>query len=109
MLDLGDGAAKVEGFREDDFEDLLNVYAVAGTAEDERRLHGLCKSFCLIAYLFLLFSWKVDEMVVLGAYKERDGGFVKTSALPIPLLDAIQGALPCEVEHEEDGNSIVAN
>ena len=61
MLDLGDCAAQVEGFGEHDFEDLgiesvildfidniagthlLHIDTVAGTRENQRRLHRLRK------------------------------------------------------------------
>jgi hypothetical protein len=49
-----------------------------------------CRSECstyLIGDLFLLLAREVYKMVVLGANKERDGGLVEASPLPIPLLD----------------------
>lgn len=48
-------------------------------------------------------------MVVLCANQEGDCRLVETAALPVPLLDAVQGALSCEVEHEEDGDCVVAD
>lgn len=50
ILDFRDGAFQIEGFGEDDLEDLLYVDAVAGTAEDETGAHcfgessGLCSA-----------------------------------------------------------------
>lgn len=43
-LDLGDGAFQVEGFAEDDLEDLLHVDAMAGAAEDQAGAHGFGES-----------------------------------------------------------------
>ena len=54
----------------------------------------------LCANLFLVFSRKVDEMVVLRADQEWDSGFVEATTLPIPFLDTVQGALPREIKHE---------
>ncbi len=48
-------------------------------------------------------------MVVLRSDEERNSSLVKTSSLPIPLLNRIEGTLAGEVEHEEDGNSVVTN
>jgi len=59
--------------------------------------------------LFLLFSWEVDEGIVLGAYEEWNGRLVETAALSIPLLYTVEGTLPCEIKHEEDGDSVVAH
>jgi hypothetical protein len=67
------------------------------------------RSTYLIGDLFLLLAREVDEMVVLGADKERNGGLVEASPLPVPLLDGVQGAFPCQVEHEEYGDGIVAH
>ena len=48
-------------------------------------------------------------MVVLRADQERDGGFVEASPLAVPFLDGIEGALSGQVEHEEDGDGVVAD
>ena len=69
----------------------------------------LIESTDLIGNLFLLFPWKVDKVIVLCADQERDGGLVEATALPVPFLDGVQGALPRQVEHEEYGNSVVAD
>jgi hypothetical protein len=34
---------------------------------------------------------------------------VKPPSLPVPLFDTIQGGFPSEVEHEQDGDRVVAN
>ena len=79
------------------------------TREDQTGLHGFRKPFRLHADLFLLFAREIDEVVVLGADKERDGRLVEAPALPIPLLDGVEGRFPRQVEHEEDGDGVVAN
>lgn len=48
-------------------------------------------------------------MVVLCADEEGDGGLVEASPLPVPLLDGVEGALAGQVEHEEDGDGVVAD
>lgn len=48
-------------------------------------------------------------MVVLGANQERNGCLVEPTTLAVPLLDRVQGALPGEIEHEQDSNSVVAH
>lgn len=63
----------------------------------------------LCADLFLVFSREVDKVIVFCANQERDCRLVETATLAIPLLDAVQGALSCEVEHEEDGDCVIAD
>lgn len=63
----------------------------------------------LIRYLLLLLAREVDKVVVLCADQKRDGSLVETASLSVPLLDGIQCAFSRQVEHEEYGNSIVAN
>ena len=63
----------------------------------------------LIRDLLLVLPGKVHKVVVFGAYQDRDGGLVEAAALAVPLLDAVQGALPGQVEHEEDGDGVVAD
>lgn len=58
--------------------------------------------------LLLILAGKVDEMVILCPNQERNGRFVKPTALPVPLLDRIQCTLPCQVKHEKDSYSVVA-
>ena len=48
-------------------------------------------------------------MVILRTHQERNRSLVESSSLPIPLLDTIEGAFPCQVEHEQDSHSIIAN
>lgn len=43
-LDLWDCALEVEGFAEDDLENLLNIDAVTGAAEDQTCAHGFGES-----------------------------------------------------------------
>lgn len=82
---------------------------MAGAAEDQTGLHGLGKPLCLHANLLLFLLGEIDKVIVLGTDKERDSRLVETSSLPIPLLDGIEGALAGQIEHEEDGDSIVAD
>ena len=63
----------------------------------------------LIAYLFLILSWKIDEMIVFGANQEGNSSLVEASTLSVPLLDAVERRLPRKVEHEEDGNSVITD
>lgn len=57
----------------------------------------------------MVLPWEVDEMVVFRSNEERNSCLIETSSLPIPLLDRIKGALAGEVEHEEDGNSVITD
>lgn len=59
--------------------------------------------------LLLILAREVDKVVIFGTNQEWDGGFIKTTALAIPLLDGVQGALPSEIEHEEDGHGVVTH
>jgi hypothetical protein len=61
------------------------------------------------ADLFLIFSGKVDKVVIFSANKEWNGCLVEASSLSIPLFDAIKGALPSQIEHEQDGHGIIAD
>lgn len=48
-------------------------------------------------------------MVVLGSDQERDGCLVEAASLSVPFFDAVEGGFPREVEHEEDGDGVVAD
>ena len=87
---------------------LLYIDAMACAAENETRPHGLGKPACLVRDLFLLLAREVDEMVILCSDQKGNGSFVETSALSVPLLDRIECALSCQVEHEENGHGVVA-
>lgn len=63
----------------------------------------------LIGNLLLVLNGKVDKMVVLCADEDGNGRLVEASALAVPLLDAVEGALSRQVKHEEDGDGVVAN
>jgi hypothetical protein len=82
---------------------------MARAGEDQWCLHGFCESLCLQTDLLLLFSWEVDEVVVLCANEEGNGSLVEASSLPVPLFDAVEGRLSCQVEHEENGNGVIAD
>lgn len=82
---------------------------MASTAEDQARSHGLCKSSCLIRDFFLVFSRKVDKSVEFGTNQKRYGGLVESAPLSVPLLDRVECAFSCKVEHEENGDSIIAD
>lgn len=89
--------------------DLLHVDAVAGAAEYQTCLHRLGKAFGLERDFFLVLAREVDEMVVLGTNKERNGCFVETPALAIPFLDGVQSAFAGEIKHKEDRNGVIAD
>lgn len=99
---------------------------MARTAKDKTCSHGLCETSCLadwlvrvggsgrsklylIADLFLIFSWEIDKLIVLSADQERNGSLVEASTLSVPLFDAIEGRFSSQVEHEEDGDGIIAH
>ena len=71
--------------------------------------HRELSSAYLCRYFFLLFAREIDKVVVFCADQERNGCLVETSPLAIPFFDGIECALPGQVEHEEYGDSIVAN
>lgn len=48
-------------------------------------------------------------MVVFRSNQEWDGRLVESSSLSVPFFDAIERALPRQVEHEQDRNGIVAH
>lgn len=48
-------------------------------------------------------------MIILRSHQKRNRRLVETPSLAIPLLDGIEGALAGEVEHEEDGDGVVAD
>lgn len=52
-LNFWNVALEVKDLAEDDFENLLDVYAVRRRAEDQRDLHRLCVSSCLLRNLSL--------------------------------------------------------
>lgn len=60
---------------------------VAGGIWTTRRVY-------LVRNLLLLFSWKVDEVIVFGTDQERNSSLVETSPLAIPFFDRVERALP---------------
>lgn len=88
---------------------LLHVDGVTRATKDETGLHSLCETFCLHADLLLLFLGEIDKVVVLCTDKERNGGLVETSPLAIPFFDGVESALTGKIEHEENGDCIVAD
>lgn len=48
-------------------------------------------------------------MVVLGTDQEGYSCLVEATSLAIPLLDRVECALACEVEHEEDSDGVIAH
>jgi hypothetical protein len=106
---------------------LLDVDAVTRAAEYQASSHSFCKSSCLLnisfsdsieiragtadlrAYLFLVFLWKANKVVILRAYEEGNSRLVEPSSLTVPFFNAVQCALPCQVKHKEYSNSIVAD
>lgn len=63
----------------------------------------------LIGYLFLVFPWEIDEMIVFRTHQEGNGGLIEPSSLSVPFFDRVQGALPRQVEHEQNSYCIVAD
>lgn len=63
----------------------------------------------LIGYLLLFLPREIDKVVVLCPHQKGDCRFVETAPLTVPLLDGVQRAFAGEVEHEENGNGIVAD
>lgn len=63
----------------------------------------------LIRDLLLVLPREIDEVVVLRPDQDGDSRFVEPPALAVPLLDAVQRALPRQVEHEQDGHGVVAH
>lgn len=57
----------------------------------------------------MFVSGEVDKVVVFCPDQEGNGRFVETPPLPIPFLDRVKGALAGEIEHEQDGNGIIAD
>ena len=63
----------------------------------------------LVRDLFLVFSRKIDEMVIFCAHEKGNGRLVEAPSLPVPFFDGVQSAFPSEIEHEEDSYGVVAN
>ena len=57
----------------------------------------------------MVLTRKVHKVVILGANQERDGSLIESTALAIPFLNGVEGALSGEVEHEQNGHGIIAN
>ena len=82
---------------------------MARTAEDEAGTHRFGEALSLSRDFLLILSREVDEMVVLGTDEEGDRRLVEATALPVPLLDGVEGAFPRQVEHKQDGDGVVAD
>ena len=63
----------------------------------------------LCADLFLILNWEGHKLIIFRTDQKGYRGLVEASALPIPFLNAIQGALASQVEHEQDRNGVVAD
>ena len=48
-------------------------------------------------------------MIVFGSDKEGDCCFVEATSLAVPFLDRVQGALSRKVEHEQNGDGVIAD
>ena len=79
------------------------------TAEDETSPHRLREAPRLIADLLLIFSREVHKVVVFRANQKRDSCLVETSPLSIPFFDTVECGFAGQVEHEEDGDGVVAD
>ena len=60
-------AAVAEAEEEAEEAHLLHVDAVTGATKDQAGLHGARKFPGLLGDLLLVFAWKVDKVIVLGA------------------------------------------
>jgi hypothetical protein len=69
---------------------------------------SMCSSY-LSTDLFLIFSWEVDEVIVLCSDQEGYSGLVEAATLSVPLFDTVQRRLPRQVEHEENRYRIIAD
>ena len=58
---------------------------------------------------FLVFSGKVDKMVVFRPDQKRNRRLIEPPSLPVPFFDRVERALPRQVEHEEDGDGVVTD
>lgn len=88
---------------------LLNVDTMASTTEDQARFHCLRKTLCLEGNFLLILAREVDKVIILGTNQERNGSLVETTALAIPFFDRIERALACQIKHEQNGNSVIAD
>jgi len=104
-----DVALELENFAQHELKDLLNVYRVGGGAENERGLHGLGKLARLLGDFRLLVDGERGKEVVLGADEEGGGGLVKETALLVPVFDTRQRRLSRKIEHEQQGDGVIAN
>lgn len=82
---------------------------MARTAKDKASSHRLREPSGLIADLLLIFSREVNEVIVFRADQERDGRLVEASSLSIPFFDTVECGFAGQVEHEEDGDGVVAD
>lgn len=48
-------------------------------------------------------------MVVLCADEEWNCSLVEAASLTVPFLDTVESRLACEIEHKEDGHSVIAD
>ena len=108
-FDLRDGALQIKRLCQEHLEDLLHVDRVAGGAKNQWSLHGLAEPSSLFCDFVLFLSRERGVMVVLGADEEWNRGLVEPARLPVPLLDRVQRGFAREVEHEKDGNCVVAD
>lgn len=89
-----------------------NAIVGRATAEREKKKASISepKSIAyLIRNFLLVLCREIHKVVVLCAHQDRNRRLIKAPSLPIPLLDTVQGALPRQVEHEQNSDCIVAN
>lgn len=97
---LLDVKLQVESLGQYDLEDFLNINGVTGGTEDHRQPHGFTELLCLVGDFCLILWQQINKLVVLRTDQKRNGGFVKTTDLPVPLLDGVQSRLSGEIKHE---------
>lgn len=88
---------------------LLNIDAVTGAAEYQTGTHRFSKTSGLLTDLLLIFLGEIDKMIILCADEERNRSLVETSALSVPFFDAVERRLSRQVEHEQNGNGVIAH
>ena len=82
---------------------------MTSTAKNQTSLHSLREPLRLQTNLLLLLPWEIHKMIVLRAHQKRYRGLIEPATLAVPFFDAIEGGFSCKVEHEEDGDGVVAD
>ena len=88
---------------------LLNIDAMTRTTEDQASSHSFREPSSLIAYLLLIFLGKIHKVVILRPNEEGNGSLVETTTLSVPFFDAVKCRLASQVEHEKNGDGVIAH